>query len=211
MARTPTASTLRRHEVKDEPTRDLLIASARFIFERDGFHEARIVDIAAAAKVGVGTFYRHFPSKIDVFCAVIAHTFDEIHAAAATRSIDPDDPVLHIDLANRRFLGHYKRHAKLHALLEQLAPIDDQCRELYLAGRVRATERIARSIAALQAARLARPGLDPQEAARLLVAMTNNFAHLRFTLGEDVDEELAIETLNRLWVDGIGISVPSAG
>jgi AcrR family transcriptional regulator len=194
-----------RSEARDERARELLVSSARFIFERDGFHDARIVDIAAAAKVGVGTFYRHFPSKVDLFCAVIAHTFDEIHTSGATRAVDPDNPALHIDLANRRFLHQYRRHARLHALLEQLAPVDDQCRTLYLAGRVRAVKRIVRFIEALQEAGTATPDLDAHHAARMLVAMTNNFAHLCFTLGEHYDEDVAVATLNRLWTDGLGI------
>lgn len=191
---------------RDVHARTQLIAAAKFVFERDGFHDARIVDIAAAAKVGVGTFYRHFPSKVDAFCAVIADTFDEIYVGGATRSLSPDDSAEQIAAANRRFFQQYRRHAKLHALLEQLAPIDDQVRQIYLDGRARATERIARSITAMQAAGLATTDLDAIQAARLLVAMTNNYAHLCFSLGEGFDEELALTTLNRLWVDGIGLT-----
>lgn len=193
---------------RDARARAQLVAAAKFVFERDGFHDARIVDIAAAAKVGVGTFYRHFPSKVDAFCAVIADTFDEIYLSGATRSLSPDDTAAQIAVANRRFFQQYRKHAKLHALLEQLAPIDEQVRQIYLAGRARAAERIARSIAGMQAAGQANPDLDPGQAARLLVAMTNNYAHLCFSLGEGFDEELALTTLNRLWVDGIGLRTP---
>jgi len=188
-----------------DAVREQIIAAARFIFERDGFHQARIVNIASATKVGVGTFYRVFGSKTDVFCAVIASTFDEIYVASATRAIRPDNPAAHIDLANRRFLQQYQRHAKLHSLLEQLAPIDEQCRDLYLTGRARAVERIAHSIAELQSVGRASPDIDAHQSARLLVSMTNNYAHLRYTLREPVDDEVAVKTLNRLWVDGLGI------
>ncbi|MYS96131.1 TetR family transcriptional regulator [Streptomyces sp. SID5469] len=41
-------------------TRDALVAAARRIFERDGYLEARIVDIAAEAGVAAGSFYTHF-------------------------------------------------------------------------------------------------------------------------------------------------------
>lgn len=190
---------------RDMQSRAQLIAAAKFVFERDGFHDARIVDVAAAAKVGVGTFYRHFPSKVDAFCAVIADTFDEIYVGGATRSLTPDDTAAQIAAANRRFFQQYRRHAKLHALLEQLAPIDEQVRQIYLTGRARATDRIARSIASMQAVGQATADLDAAQAARLLVAMTNNYAHLCFSLGEGFDEELALATLNRLWIDGIGL------
>lgn len=191
--------------VRDERVRCQLISSAKVVFERDGFHDARIVDIASSAKVGVGTFYRHFESKVSVFCAVIAQTFDEIHVGGATRALEPDNPALQIEHANRRYFEQYRSAARLHSLLEQLAPDEPQCREIYLSGRNRAVERIARSIRALQDTGRANPDLDAIHAARLLVSMTNDYAHMCFCLGEPFDEEIAIRVLNRLWIDGIGL------
>lgn len=190
---------------RDERVRRQLISSAKAVFERDGFHEARIVDIASSAKVGVGTFYRHFESKVAVFCAVIAQTFDEIYIGGATRALEPDNPALQIERANRRYFEQYRSAARLHSLLEQLAPDEPQCREIYLSGRNRAVERIARSITALQGAGRANPELDAIHAARLLVSMTNDYAHMCFCLGEPFDEEIAIRSLNRIWIDGIGL------
>lgn len=190
---------------RDQRARQQLIDSAKVVFERDGFHDARIVDIASSAKVGVGTFYRHFESKVAVFCAVIAQAFDEIYVSGATRSVDPENPARQIELANRRFFDQYRSAAKLHSLLEQLAPDEPQCREIYLAGRNRAIERIARSIRALQDTGRANPDLDALHAARILVSMANNYAHMCFCLGEPFDEEVAIDALNRIWIDGIGL------
>ena len=190
---------------RSESVRQQIIAAARFVFERDGFHEARIVDISAAAKVGVGTFYRQFPSKSHAFCAVIAEAFDTIHLSGSTRSVANDDPSAAIETANRQFFKEYRRQAKLHSLLEQLAPVDEQCRRLYIDGRARAVNRIAHSIGELQRNGLANPDLEPQQAARLLVSMTNNYAHICFSLGEEFVEEPALATLNRLWIDGLGI------
>jgi len=192
---------------RDERARCQLISSAKIVFERDGFHDARIVDIASSAKVGVGTFYRHFESKVAVFCAVIAQTFDEIHVGGATRALEPDSPALQIEHANRRYFEQYRSAARLHSLLEQLAPDEPQCREIYLSGRNRAVERIARSIRELQDAGRANPELDAIHAARLLVSMTNDYAHMCFCLGEPFDEETAIRVLNRIWIDGIGLVV----
>lgn len=195
---------------RDERARRALIDSAKVVFERDGFHDARIVDIASSARMGVSTFYRHFESKLAVFLAVISQAFDEIYLSGATRAVDPDNPALQIELANRRFFDQYRSAAKLHSLLEQLAPDEPQCREIYLAGRNRAIERIARSITGLQRAGRANPELDPLHAARILVSMANNYAHMCFCLGEPFDEETAISTLNRIWIDGIGL-VDGAG
>lgn len=204
----PDLSARRRQQLQSEPARERLLQAAREVFERDGFHAARIVDVAQGAGVGIGTFYRHFQSKGELFRAVISDAFDEIYVGGATRGLDPSNPAAQIELANRRFLQQYRAKAPLHALLEQLAPIDEECRRLYLSGRARSVDRIARSIAALQGAGLANPRLDPHVTAGVLVSMANNSAHLWFSLGEPFDEETALATLNRIWIDGIGLKRP---
>jgi AcrR family transcriptional regulator len=186
--------------------RQRLLEAARGIFERDGFHAARIVDVANAAGVGIGTFYRHFESKGALFRAVISDAFDEIYVGGSTRTAEPADAAGAIELANARFLAQYRQEAPMHSLLEQLAPIDDACRDLYLSGRKRAVDRIARSIEQLQASGQANPDLDPRVAAGVLVAMVNNSAHIWFNLGEPYDEGVALDTINQIWISGIGLS-----
>ena len=51
---------------------------------------------------------------------------------ARAPAADPEHPTVAIELANERFLDQYRREAPMHSLLEQLAPLDDACRELYL-------------------------------------------------------------------------------
>jgi AcrR family transcriptional regulator len=186
--------------------RERLVEAAREVFERDGFHAARIVDVANTAGVGIGTFYRHFESKGAMFRAVISNAFDEIYVGGATRTAENADPVKAIELANKRFLEQYREEAPIHSLLEQLAPVDEECRDLYLSGRARAVDRIAHSLQELQAEGLASPDLNAKVAAGALVAMVNNSAHLWFTMGEAYDEDVALDTINQLWISGIGLA-----
>jgi AcrR family transcriptional regulator len=51
-------------------TRNRLTVAARRIFARDGFEQARIEDIAAAAGKTRGAFYANFRDKEDVFFAI---------------------------------------------------------------------------------------------------------------------------------------------
>ena len=48
------------------------------MFERDGFLEARITDIAARAGVAAGSFYTYFTSKEEAFAAVIEELSEEM-------------------------------------------------------------------------------------------------------------------------------------
>ena len=45
-------------------------------------------------------------------------------------------------------------------------------------------------------------------AAGALVAMVNNSAHIWFTLGEPYVEDVALDTLNQIWISGIGLVAP---
>ena len=53
-------------EQQREETRERVYQAALRVFERDGFAECRIDDIAKEAGVVRGTFYFHFPTKDDV-------------------------------------------------------------------------------------------------------------------------------------------------
>ena len=130
-------------------TRDALVKAAREVFERDGFLDARITDIAATAGVAAGSFYTYFKSKEDVFAAVIDERQRGDAPPRLRESADRDDPVGVIEAANRSYLAAYRRNAKLMALMEQVAQIDEDFRRMRLR-RVRAfTERNAQAIAQL--------------------------------------------------------------
>jgi AcrR family transcriptional regulator len=51
-------------------TRARLIDAAKQVFERDGFLDARIVDIAETADLAPGSFYHYFDSKEQIFLEV---------------------------------------------------------------------------------------------------------------------------------------------
>ena len=57
---------------KGVETRARLVAAAKEIFERDGFLDARISDIAEKAGLSHGSFYHYFESKEEVFREVVA-------------------------------------------------------------------------------------------------------------------------------------------
>lgn len=67
-----------------------VLAAAREEFTRRGL-DAQMDDIARAAGVGVGTVYRHFPTKEDLLQALADARF-EAKAAAARESLQVEDP-----------------------------------------------------------------------------------------------------------------------
>jgi len=55
--------------------RQQILAAATTVFAAQGFHQARIADIATAAGVGKGTIYEYFPSKKELFQQLLLHIF----------------------------------------------------------------------------------------------------------------------------------------
>jgi AcrR family transcriptional regulator len=70
--------------------RKAVIAAAKKLFADQGL-DAQMPDVAKAAKVGVGTVYRHFPTKDDLIAALAAERFERL-AEKAREGIETEDP-----------------------------------------------------------------------------------------------------------------------
>jgi AcrR family transcriptional regulator len=70
--------------------REKVLAAARAVFSEEGV-DAQMDDVARRADVGVGTVYRHFPTKDALLQALTEELFDVI-AAHARELLDHDDP-----------------------------------------------------------------------------------------------------------------------
>lgn len=100
--------------------RDRVLAVARKLFESEGI-AVEMDEIARQAGVGVGTIYRHFPTK-EALIRGVADVFAERLLEAARERSDADDPgaaffeylsILATELAAKRSLGHAMADAEL--------------------------------------------------------------------------------------------------
>jgi AcrR family transcriptional regulator len=69
--------------------RERLVASARELFAVSGV-DVPAREVARRAGVGVGTLYRHFPTRADLVDAVLAESFEELIALAQASLAEPD-------------------------------------------------------------------------------------------------------------------------
>lgn len=72
--------------------RQALLHAARDVFATKGYHDAKVDDIVALAKVAKGTFYLYFPDKRSVFSELVDLLFQRLGAA-----ILKVDPVADVD------------------------------------------------------------------------------------------------------------------
>lgn len=82
--------------------RERIIAAAHELFARHG-RAAQMEDIAAHAGLGIGTLYRHFPSKQALITAMVAQRFHGMADLAATAE-RIDDPGLAFETLLRSYL-----------------------------------------------------------------------------------------------------------
>jgi AcrR family transcriptional regulator len=200
---------LRRRRVRADAERNraALVGAARRVFERDGYVAARITDIADEAGVAHGSFYSHFDGKPAIFAAVMTEVEEEmLHPGPALTA--GSDPVAVIEAANRAYLEAYRRNARLMALLEQVATVDEGFRELRRRRSAAFLARNARAVRRLQQAGLADPDLDPDLTSLALSTMVSRSAYVTFVLGPPpADVEPLAATLTRLWVNALRIPV----
>src|SRR5919108_6091323 len=70
--------------------RQAVVAAAKRLFADRGL-DAQMPDVAKAAEVGVGTVYRHFPTKEDLIAALAADRFERL-AEKAREGVANEDP-----------------------------------------------------------------------------------------------------------------------
>jgi len=190
-------------------TRERLVVAARAVFEERGFDGTRMGDIAEAAGVSHGTVYTWFGTKVDILHAVAEAMTD---AMADSLRVSEDAAVAdRIAVANERYFDAYRQCARLLEVVQQAAVVDGSFRDILVDLRRAHVDRVARAIQRMQVDRIASADLDPHTSAAALCAMVEGFARHWLGQGEQHDEQLALRTLDTLWVRALGIRTSEPG
>ncbi|MTE17159.1 TetR/AcrR family transcriptional regulator [Nocardia aurantiaca] len=188
---------------RGQRTRSALIDAAREVFERDGYLDAKIADISKTAGMASGSFYTYFDSKEEIFAALVEQVSEEmLHPHVRERSGITDTRAL-IEAANRDYLLSYKRNARLMALFEQVAHIDENFRRLRVERGKAFAQRNARMIRELQESGQASADLDPMITAHALSAMVSRMAYMVYVQKQRIPFEKLVTTLTQLWVNAL--------
>jgi AcrR family transcriptional regulator len=190
-------------------TRAALLASARRVFERDGFLEARVTDIAEDAGVAHGTFYTYFDSKEEVFRALIVDLMEQVlNVARARRDGPPVSPYQAIREANHAYVVMYRENARLMLIWSQVAGSNPVIAELLQQQKAAFTDRAERGLRRLQEQGLANRDVDTKYVAKALGGMVSEFCSQWSAHGLDFELERAVDALTDIWARAIGVEVP---
>lgn len=189
---------------KGERTRQLIIDSARQVFEWKGYVDVRVSDIVRKAGIAHGSFYTYFRSKLEVFQAIVEIVGAEIDQAVQWMPEDlPGDWRKNLFNANLRYLEVYQRNAAMYILIEQAATVDEHVKAIRMAGRKRHLQRVENSLRHLQERGIAAPGLDSPLVAAALVTMLASLAMWLNSTQQEVDLRAVAKTVTDIWVKAI--------
>ena len=160
------AATARRPRSDSLRNRDRLLQAAAAVFGAGGGN-ASLGAVAKRAGVGIGTLYRHFPTREALFEAVYRHEVDQL-ADLAERLMGEADTVealRHWLRANVRLVATKK------GMLAGLALAANSSSELYAYSFDRLTKAVGSLLRRAVKAGEIRPDIKPEELLRALVGM----------------------------------------
>jgi len=178
--------------------REELLAAARRVFERKGFIETRVSDIAKEARVSHGTFYTYFDTKEAIFKEV-SHGVIESMLASMAILIPSEDFHDRVHDSVRRFVRAYRPHTTMLALMEQVGTVSPELRELRLDARETFVRRTERGIRRMIDAGMADPDLDVEYTAESLGAMLEYVCYVWFSLDRPFEEDRLVDALSAIW------------
>jgi AcrR family transcriptional regulator len=93
-------------------TRRILLDAGLAMLEERGYAASRLADVAAAAGLTTGAFYRHFPSKLDFF-HVLSEEYSESLTGALSASSSLTDALQEWLLVARKYRGVIRAAAEM--------------------------------------------------------------------------------------------------
>lgn len=113
----------------DERKRQLIVECASKLFASLPFHKVTLEDIAAKAGVGKGTLYVYFPSKEELFSAIVREGFgqivDQLKRRLAGPGVSPAEGLRHVVAELFRFAFAHPEYFELMRTAPGLVYKDD--------------------------------------------------------------------------------------
>src|SRR2546427_427878 len=198
-------ATTNRFERRRERTRRDLLAAAVRVLAKKGLHDTKVADIAAAADIGVGTFYLHFPTKDALFDAVVEDTVVRLKATIDEARAAAPDAVARIRAANAAFCRFAEENREVFRIVfGHAAAYNDVIRRAQALFAADIEETIREGVASGAFA-----PVPPPIAAQAVVGMATQVLSW-WTEQESLSIDTLQETMIGLALRGLGAQAPAA-
>lgn len=194
-------------------TRRALLDAAKAKFSRDGFSGTRISDIAEEAGTAVGSFYRYFESKDEIFLTLLGeleevlwHRREEGPPESDGAASRPRSHYEQIYRTNRSYLSAYLDNREMMMVWQQVATFNPLVEAYRRDAMERFAKRASDAIEAWQAEGAADPSVDATSAGLALTGMVSNFVYQWSHCELDFDLELVVEQMTIIWANALGLA-----
>jgi len=192
MSDTTTTRPTRRPRADSLRNRELLLEAAAAVFGAGG-PDASLEAVAKRAGVGIGTLYRHFPSREALFEAVYRHEVE--HLGELAERLSGEDAA--VDARRRWLHANVQLVATKKGMLATLALATVKRPELYAYSFDRLTRAIGLLLQRAVAAGEVRADVAPEELLRALVGMCH--------MNDQPGWQDGVHRLLDIFVDGLRI------
>jgi len=149
-------------------TRKRILKSARTLVSEGGWGEAQVSNVAASAGVAIGSVYRYFPSKADLFVEVLSSVSQREVDVVASIIQEQESPVNRLQIAVATFVKRAMRNRRLaYAMIAE--PCDKEIDSARLAYRHAISMQIIEIVNQGQQTGDFRPDISADIAATLIV------------------------------------------
>jgi AcrR family transcriptional regulator len=183
---------------RGQRTRLRLIRAAEVVFGNVGYHDAGVSEITRTAGVALGTFYLYFPSKEELFRAMLAWLNHDLRRTLkeGTRGL-PNRAEMEAE-GLRLFFRFLRRHQKLYRIVKQAEGVDPALYQEYYRRIARGYQRgLAEAMARGEVKRI-----DPELAAYALMGIAD-FVASRYIIWEDALTETKLDQLVEMVLHGL--------
>ena len=189
---------------KGRSTKARLLQGARSVFGRSGYFEARVSDIAAAAGLSNGAFYRYYSDKRDILIDLLNQLVGDTYETSALTKWTPDEPLRSMQEGIELYLHFYRDHAEVFRVLHETAEIDPEVDQLHRQSRMRFQTRSVRWIQRCQDVGVMRHSLEPELAVAFLSGIIEHYAYARFVQRQYPERDIGevVEAIMQLWAYG---------
>lgn len=188
----------RRAKQKAE-TREMILESARALFEAEGFENTTMRAVAVKAEIGLGTIYKHYANKAALLAAAMLGDLTRLNDSAFGTLPDGLSLKQQFLYVSRQFYSYYtSRPALTRAYLTNVFLIDEQGFAKINAFDESYLEEVAQMVIQAQVRGEVDPGRDSGFVAMSLMA-NYFFVLVNFFLRYGVtDPEALLDTLGKL-------------
>jgi AcrR family transcriptional regulator len=196
-------SSITPQTTKGQRTRKNILNCARKVFARAGYVTLRMSDVAEESGVSMGSLYRYFQNKDDLFVNLIGDIHEQMFSASRASEHDfAANPYQALLAANRGYLKHYHENRDVMRALIEAGTVDERFRDVWWQMRRRHIDRFVYALKTSHGIETV-SGVSVRTVVESMASLVEQSAYTWFAQEELNDKPISVETaaqvVTRVW------------